>query len=138
MSNTSRFVRPLLEILFPGSPVEIIALYHGYIRKFAHFAEYAVLAFWAALAFSDSKNRILQQRWHFAAFLTVVLVAVADETNQSFNAARTGSAWDVAIDAAGGLTMILFFRAAKGIWEKRAKRKPENNVDSQTFRSFRD
>lgn len=130
MSNTSLFVRPLLEILFPGSPEEIIALYHGYIRKSAHFAEYAVLAFFAALAFSGSNNRVLRKYWHCAAFLTVVLVAVADETNQSFNPARTGSAGDVAIDAAGGLTMILLFRAAKRFREKSARRKLEKELVS--------
>ena len=37
MSQTSRFIRPLLEFLFPAAPEETLLIYHGYIRKAAHF-----------------------------------------------------------------------------------------------------
>ena len=46
------------------------------------------------------------------------LTAIADETNQSFNPARTSSPRDVAIDFAGGLTMVLVYYAVRKIRNK--------------------
>ncbi len=109
MSNTSRFVRPLLEFLFPNSPEEILIIYHGYIRKLAHITEYAMLAFWASRAFSSSRLMFLRRFWFLFAFLLVALVASIDETNQSYNASRTGSVYDVLLDVSGGAAMILAF-----------------------------
>ncbi len=147
MSNTSRFIRPFLEWMFPFATEETLQIYHGYIRKFAHFFEYAMLGFFASRAFwlsgrnpsvsagveqhtpsrscfclqnpsvsagveQHSLSRwgfCLQRFWYLFAFLLVVLIASIDETNQSFNAARTGSIYDVLLDASGGLTMIFLF-----------------------------
>jgi VanZ family protein len=107
MSSTSRIIRPLLEWLFPDTPENTLLVYHGYIRKFAHFAEYAALGFFAARAFWSSTAPIARQFWFVYAFLIVLLTAGLDEYNQSFNALRTSSVYDVLIDCAGGLTMIV-------------------------------
>jgi len=104
--NTSRFIRPLLEWLFPAADAATLSVYHGYIRKLAHFTEYAVLAFFASRAFWLSSQTVLRKFWFVWAFLFVVLIAVADESNQSFNTLRTGSIYDVLIDAAGGLFAV--------------------------------
>ena len=109
MSNTSRFIRPLLEFLFPSAPEEILAVYHGYIRKLAHVTEYAILAFWACRAFSHSTQNSLRRLSFVCAFVLVFVVASIDETNQSFLDSRTGSIYDVLIDVFGGLMMILIF-----------------------------
>lgn len=106
MSNTSRIIRPLLEWLFPLADAAALDVYHGYIRKLAHFAEYAVLAFFASRAFWLSSQTILRKFWFVWAFLFVVLVASADEFNQSFNNQRTGSLYDVLIDITGGLFAV--------------------------------
>ena len=113
MSNTSRFIRPLLEWIFPLAPEETLQIYHGYIRKFAHFAEYAVLGFFASRTFWSSSAKFLQRFWYVFSLAFVLLIASIDETNQSFNAARTGSIYDVLIDTSGGLTMILLFPIIK-------------------------
>ena len=113
MSETSRFVRPLLNFLFPNTPEEILTIYHGYIRKLAHLTEYAILGFFAARAFANSSVNSLRNYWFVLAFIVVLIVACADEFNQSFNAARTGSIYDVLLDCTGGAMMILIFRAAK-------------------------
>lgn len=113
MSETSRFIRPLLHFLFPNTPEETLVIYHGYIRKCAHFVEYAGLAFFAARAFSTSAVNLLRKYWFIFAFLTVLFIASIDEYNQSFNAARTGSIYDIMLDCAGGLTMILLFSLYK-------------------------
>ena len=109
MSNTSRFIRPFLEFLFPNSPEETLNIYHGYIRKIAHVTEYAMLAFWASRAFSSSTVKILRRFWYVFAFVLVALVASIDETNQSYIASRTGSIYDVWRDISGGAIMILIF-----------------------------
>jgi VanZ family protein len=106
-SNTSLLIRPILEWLFPNASPEIITIYHNYVRKCAHFTEYAVLAFWASRAFRSSAKEFLRKYWYVAAFLTVVLTAALDEFNQSFNPARTGSVYDILLDISGGLTVIL-------------------------------
>jgi len=107
MSNTSRFIRPLLEFIFPGASEETLIIYHGYIRKLAHLTEYAILAFWAFWAFSNSNLKNLRRFWFVFALLLVLLVASIDETNQSYLTSRTGSIYDVMLDAAGGLLMII-------------------------------
>lgn len=107
-TQTSRFIRPLLEFLFPNAADETLSVIHGCIRKFAHFAEYAALAFLASRAFWGSSINRLRKFWWLAAFILIALTASFDEYNQSFNSARTGSVYDVFIDLSGGLTMILF------------------------------
>jgi VanZ family protein len=127
MSNTSRIIRPLLEWLFPSASVEIITGYHAFIRKCAHFTEYAVLAFWSWRAFRGGNPRagkgaqdgrtgerkpgfeeFARRNWFFVSFLLVALIASIDEFNQSFNTLRTGSPHDVLLDVSGGTAVILF------------------------------
>lgn len=103
MSETSRIIRPILEFLFPGASPETISFYHGVIRKFAHFAEYAVLGF---LAFRASLRSRFQDRPFVASILLALAIAVIDETGQSFSAERTGSVVDVLIDVAGACCAI--------------------------------
>ena len=107
MSKTSVLIRPLLEFFFPNAAEETLIIYHAFIRKCAHFTEYAILAFWANRAFSGSSLKLLRQRPFIFSFLLVLLVASIDETNQSFLASRTGSFGDVLLDVSGGLAMIL-------------------------------
>lgn len=113
MSNTSRFIRPFLEFLFPSAPTELIDVYHGYIRKLAHVTEYSILAFWACRAFSSSSRKFLRQFWFLSAFVLVLLVGSIDETNQSYIASRTGSIYDVALNTSSGLAMITIFYLVK-------------------------
>ena len=119
MSETSHFIRPLLHFLFPNTPEEILTIYHGYIRKLAHLTEYAILGFFAARAFANSSKNLLRRYRFFFAFAVVVFVACTDEFNQSYNAARTGSIYDVFLDCSGGLTMIFVFAVWTKIREKR-------------------
>ena len=102
MDETGSILRPILEFLFPAASPETITFYHGYIRKFAHFAEYFVLGILAFRAF-----QLKGFRRFIATVLVVVLVASLDEINQSFEPTRTSSIWDVVIDAAGGVTAAL-------------------------------
>jgi len=107
MAETSRFIGPLLHFLFPNAPDETIQIYHGYIRKCAHFTEYAVLAFFALRAFSRSYVQGVLKLRYTLPVLLVAVVACLDEFNQSFEASRTSSPWDVSLDISGGAVMIL-------------------------------
>jgi VanZ family protein len=104
MSTTSRFIRPLLEFLFPTYSEPELVVIHAYIRKCAHFILYFVLGFLAARAFKFSLT--LRRVWFAISLFLVVFIAAVDETNQSFNAARTGAVTDVLLDTFGGATAI--------------------------------
>jgi VanZ family protein len=107
MTETSRFIRPLLEFLFPNAPEAALQAYHGYIRKAAHFTEYSILAALAACAFTLSASGDIREYRYVLSLLLVAFIASADEIGQSFRPSRTGSVWDVMIDVLGGLTMIV-------------------------------
>lgn len=113
--NTSRILRPLLIWLFPNISEERLMSAHFFVRKAAHFTEYAILAFFAARAFITSSHESLRRAWFFVALLLVVLYSLSDEYHQSFVASRTGSIYDSLIDIAGGLTAL----AAFALWQGR-------------------
>lgn len=107
--KTSLIIRPVLEFLFPSASEETLGFYHGVIRKFAHLSEYAVLGVLACRAFRSSIELHHRYRTIVAAIAVVLLTASLDEFNQSFNPLRTGTPWDVAIDATGGIIAILLY-----------------------------
>ena len=114
MSNTSRFIRPILEFLFPAAGDAQLSEIHGYLRKVGHFTGYGILGFLAARAFYQTSIAFLRKNQIFAALVLVVAVAAIDETNQSRLASRTGSIYDVLLDAAGGLPAIFVFAIFAG------------------------
>ena len=106
-AQTSRIIKPIIEFFFPGAAPDTFLLVHAFIRKSAHFIEYAVLGLLAVRAFRRSASPTLRRHWAGFAFLTVVMIAGIDEFNQSFNISRTGSGWDVLLDLAGAVSAIL-------------------------------
>lgn len=102
--GTSRILLPLLRALLPGASDETLALVHGALRKAAHPTEYAVLGALALRAAALGAGRSVARPGARAAVLALAYatgIAAADETHQSFSPARTGTARDVALDAAG-------------------------------------
>lgn len=108
-THTSIFIRPLLEFLFPAASETTLDLYHGYIRKFAHFAEYAALGMLASRAFWYSSKPVLRGLWPLWAIFVVLSIASVDEYNQSFDPMRTGSVFDVLIDLSGGAFAVITY-----------------------------
>ena len=92
--QTSRFLLPFLRWLLPGAAPEQIAALHGLTRIAGHVVEYAILALLWFRAFR--RGRGLGPR-------ASAWLALADEWHQSGLRARTGSALDVALDAAGAV-----------------------------------
>ena len=116
--NTSRILRPLLLWLFPNISEERLMSAHFFVRKAAHFTEYAILAFFAARAFITSSHERLRRAWFLIALLLVILYSLSDEYHQSFVASRTGSIYDSLIDIAGGLTALAVF----ALWRKQKEK----------------
>lgn len=109
MPQTSRFIKPLLEFLFPSASAETLIIYHGYIRKLAHFTEYAIVGFFAARAFSTSSIDVFRRYWVIISILLAASIAGLDEFNQSLDSSRTASIWDVLLDIFGGVTAIAVY-----------------------------
>lgn len=105
-NQTSRIIGPLLQFFFPDMSEVTRAMIHGYVRKAAHFTEYAVLAFLGVRACALSASRSIRDRRFVLPFIAVCLVASLDEWNQSFEASRTSSVWDVMLDITGGAAMV--------------------------------
>lgn len=108
MANTSRFLRPLLELVFSSD--DTIYLANVIIRKIAHLTYYAILAGFASFAFIGSPFNWLRKNWFWASFGVVLTIASIDEFNQSLNPTRVGSLTDVLLDCIGGLTILLIGR----------------------------
>ena len=107
MANTSRFIRPFLEWIFPHASELTLQTYHAFIRKLAHLSVYFVLGLNVFRAFAFSNRKLLKNYWFWSGIFTVAFVAAADEFNQSFLASRTSSVFDVWLDTVGGLTALL-------------------------------
>ena len=124
--NTSEIFRPFIRWIFPNLSDERVAAVHFLTRKVAHFAEYAVLGILSARAFSGSAKGFIRRHWFQVALVLIVCYALLDEFHQSFVASRTASIYDSAIDAAGGLTALLVFRA----WQNRRQAvRPDSRGD---------
>lgn len=104
-AQTSRFLRPLIEFFYPDFSVQQLFRTLVAIRKAAHVAEYALLAILTLRALLLGK-RPSATICAALAFAFILSFATADETRQAFSQARSGSAWDVALDSAGGALAI--------------------------------
>jgi VanZ family protein len=111
MAETSRFIRPLLQFLFPAASDGTIQIYHGYIRKAAHVTEYGVLALIAYRACSLSAGAIWRRYRFVLPVILVAVIASIDEFNQSFEPSRTSSPYDVLLDISGGVAALIALRA---------------------------
>lgn len=93
--NTSRIIDPILRFLMPGASAATIALGHSFVRKAAHFTNYAIL-FWLLIS-GPMRAR------PYLALGMCALYALIDEGHQVFVPDRTPSLYDVALDSTGAL-----------------------------------
>ena len=119
--NTSRgFLMTLAHIVegitHKDFTTESIEAWHHFIRKGAHFTEYAVLGMTVVYAFGErlkKAKKIIPVALGICAFY-----AATDEFHQHFVPKRMGSVADVLLDSAGALAGILIF-----LWITAGKRK---------------
>jgi VanZ family protein len=112
MRRVSRYAPPLgvMALIFALSSTPDLSTGLGtwdtVLRKIGHLTVYGVL--WTTLA------RALQWRRPVAAAAIAILYAISDEVHQSFVTGRHGTAFDVAIDAAGvGLAVLAWILVAR-------------------------
>jgi VanZ family protein len=105
-SNTSRIIRPLLLWLFPDIAEASIQQVHFFVRKAAHFTEYAILALLTARALRTSGRAALRRSWWPASLVFVAAVSLVDEYHQSFLSSRTGTIYDSLLDMTGGAVAL--------------------------------
>ncbi len=107
LDRTSRFLQPFVNWLLADLDLATRVQIHGWIRKSAHFIEYAILALLAfrAALLTAARHRIGTACW--VALFLVATLAAADEFRQSLSTARTGSPYDVLIDVTGGVVGLL-------------------------------
>ena len=93
--NTSKIIDPILRFLMPGASAATIALGHGFVRKAAHFTNYAIL-FWLLVS-GPMRAR------PYRAFGICVIYALLDEGHQMFVPNRGPSLYDVCDPLTGAL-----------------------------------
>jgi VanZ family protein len=106
--HTSRFIGPFFRWFAPDISEPTVATIQLFIRKCAHFTEYAILAILLCRAL-----RLYRDRVFAVSFLAAAVYSALDEVHQSFVSSRTGSPWDLAIDCVGalsGLVLCSLFR----------------------------
>lgn len=107
--QTGSLLLPLLRWLLPWATAGQLDTLHALGRKAGHLTEYAILAvLWFRALVHAWPERRRAASW--VALALAVATALADEWQQSRLVARTGSAVDVAIDAAGALAALAVAR----------------------------
>ena len=78
-----------------------------FVRKCAHFTEYAVLAALLFRAFRADSAYRWRLKWALYSLAVIAGWAALDEWHQSFTRTRGGSIWDSLLDSSGGLFSLL-------------------------------
>jgi VanZ family protein len=89
----------------PGS--RTLTRINYFVRKSAHFTEYAILAALLFRAFRADSAYRWQLKWALYSLAVIVSWAVLDEWHQSFTHTRGGSIRDSLLDASGGLFSLV-------------------------------
>ena len=107
--QTGGALHPFLMWLLPWlTPPQAEAI-HLFLRKGAHFTEYAILAALWFRAFVQGRS-LTPRRGAWLALTISLAWAFLDEAHQATIPARQGSAGDVIIDAAGALAVLIVRR----------------------------
>lgn len=124
-------VQDAVGVIAPSSPIatakgEDFDRLHTFVRKCAHFLEFALLGASLTLTlFSYTRFK----RFYFLPVAVAFLVAATDEYLQSRTAARGSTLFDVLLDTGGATAGFLFALGVIGlvflILKKRKKRKSE-------------
>jgi len=115
--NTRGRINRLIVWLFPDIRGRTLIQINHFIRKAAHFTEYAALTLLLFRAFRADSPALWRLRWAVYSISIVIVWALIDEFRQSFVPSRTGTIYDSMIDTAGGvfalLVVYLFSRLRK-------------------------
>jgi len=98
ITRTSAMLDPWLARLAPGLGADGIYNLQVFVRRSAHFAEYAILFLFLNLGPLRGRPVI--------AFIVCVGCASLDEALQTLRPTRSGTIFDVALDSSGAATML--------------------------------
>ena len=105
--HTSGPLRLLFQAIFGPISDTSWEVVHHLVRKSGHFLGYGALGVAWLRAWCMTLPRVRFFTDATLALLGTALVASFDEWHQSYLPNRTGSAWDVLLDCAGAIAMIL-------------------------------
>jgi VanZ family protein len=108
--RTSALLDPWLARLVPGLSADGLYNLQVFVRRSAHFAEYAILFLF--LNFGPLRGRPV------IAFMVCVGCASLDEALQTLRPSRSGTIFDVALDSSGAATMLVL---AMPYWERQRR-----------------
>ncbi len=114
-SETSgRVVRLILSILVKDysslnetEKEELVGRYSYFIRKLAHFSEYALFGFFLFAAMMTQRKSPSYRKCIPLSLLFSFLYAVSDELHQNFSSGRFPSFCDVLLDTSGAFSGIM-------------------------------
>ncbi len=109
MSNTSRFLVPLIRVFFSELSSDTLSIVLFSIRKSGHLFEYAVLAIFWLKALSASGESGVRHPFIMALLFSGAYAGL-DELHHAFVKSRSGSIGDVGIDTFGALLGL-------GLWK---------------------
>jgi VanZ family protein len=102
-ANTSYFFRPLMHWLFPNMSAHRFEQVHYFVRKTAHFVEYAMLGIlvWRVVHYDPSFSSFSLRRQCWFVLLFCMFYASTDEFHQKFVPTREPAVPDVLLDTCG-------------------------------------
>ncbi|MCD7727197.1 MAG: VanZ family protein [Ruminococcus sp.] len=131
-SEQSSFIISVLNSLFnldlsSGEIIQKFSIAQSidfFVRKTAHFTEYAILGVLSFLSFSELGRRQARRRmFQFSASLIFCLLyAASDETHQLFVSGRSAAVRDVLIDFLGSVAGVAVILLVTLLKDKRKKR----------------
>lgn len=102
-----RLVVPGFDGLSAAEQLKTLNAWSFYIRKAAHFSEYALLAMTLINFLRQQHSGKIKRMMGVLAWGAAALYACTDEIHQMFVSDRAAALMDVGIDAAGALTGVL-------------------------------
>ena len=108
--------RSVLEKIFlwfsPHASKHAVLTFNYFVRKSAHFTEYAILGALLFRAFRAGDVLRWRLKWAVYSFVFSVSWALLDELHQTFTQKRGGSIWDSLLDSSGALVMLVVISIA--------------------------
>lgn len=105
--NTRGIIESILSWFgYHASPRRLTRINY-FVRKGAHFTEYAILAALLFRAFRADSPVRWRLRWSVYSLGVALVWAAIDELHQSFTRTRGGSVYDSLLDSSGALFMLI-------------------------------
>jgi VanZ family protein len=104
--NTRNIFEKIFLWFSPNATKRSILTYNYFLRKSAHFTEYAILGGLLFRAFRAGDPVRWRLKWALQSFVFATSWALLDELHQNFTNKRSGSIWDSLLDSSGALFML--------------------------------